>query len=107
MKPHGLRLSQEPLDPLPPPRQKRLHMTDQIDLSTLSFEDALKELEAVVARLESGDAALDEAISLYTRGDGLRAHCEKRLKDAQARIEKITLGADGQLSGTAPFEAAD
>jgi exodeoxyribonuclease VII small subunit len=82
-------------------------MKNETDLSALSFEDALKELEAVVARLESGDAALDEAITLYTRGDDLRAHCEKRLKDAQARIEKITLGADGQPSGTAPFDAAD
>jgi exodeoxyribonuclease VII small subunit len=64
----------------------------------------LRELETVVARLESGDAALDEAITLYTRGDTLRAHCEKRLKDAQARIEKITLGTDGQPSGTTPFD---
>jgi exodeoxyribonuclease VII small subunit len=82
-------------------------MKNETDLSALSFEDALKELEAVVARLESGDAALDEAITLYTRGDDLRAHCEKRLKDAQARIEKITLGTDGEPSGTAPFDAAD
>jgi exodeoxyribonuclease VII small subunit len=81
-------------------------MTDQPDLATLSFEDALKELESVVARLESGDAALDEAIALYTRGDALRGHCEKRLKDAQARIEKITIGSDGLPTGTAPFDPA-
>ncbi len=80
-------------------------MSDHNDLSALSFEDALRELEGLVARLESGDAALDEAIILYTRGDALRAHCENRLKDAQARIEKITLGADGQPNGTAPFDA--
>jgi exodeoxyribonuclease VII small subunit len=79
-------------------------MTDQPDLSALSFEDALKELEAIVAKLESGDAALDESIRLYARGEALRAQCEKRLKDAQARIEKITLGPDGAPSGTVPFD---
>jgi exodeoxyribonuclease VII small subunit len=79
-------------------------MTDQPDVAALSFEDALKQLETIVARLESGDAALDESIDLYTKGDALRAHCEKRLKDAQARIEKITLGTDGKPAGTAPFD---
>jgi exodeoxyribonuclease VII small subunit len=79
-------------------------MTDQPDLSALSFEDALRELETIVAKLESGDAALDESITLYTRGEALRGHCEKRLKDAQARIEKITLGPDGAPTGTASFD---
>jgi exodeoxyribonuclease VII small subunit len=79
-------------------------MTDQPDLSALSFEDALKELETIVAKLESGDAALDESISLYARGEALRAQCETRLKDAQARIEKITLAPDGTPSGTASFD---
>jgi exodeoxyribonuclease VII small subunit len=75
------------------------------DLSILSFEDALKRLETIVARLESGDASLDESITLYTQGDVLRAQCEARLKDAQARIEKISLGSDGKPDGTAPFDA--
>jgi exodeoxyribonuclease VII small subunit len=79
-------------------------MTDQPDLSALSFEEALKELETIVARLESGDATLDESIALYARGDALRGQCEKRLKDAQARIEKIVLSPDGTPSGTAPFD---
>jgi exodeoxyribonuclease VII small subunit len=78
-------------------------MTETLD--TLSFEDALRELEAIVARLETGDAALDESITLYTRGEALRGQCEARLKDAQARIEKITLGPDGAPDGTAPFDA--
>jgi exodeoxyribonuclease VII small subunit len=73
--------------------------------STLSFEEALKALETIVARLESGDASLDESITLYTQGDGLRAQCEARLKDAQARIEKISLGANGAPNGTQPFDA--
>jgi exodeoxyribonuclease VII small subunit len=76
------------------------------DLSTLSFEDALKRLETIVARLESGDASLDESITLYSQGDVLRAQCEARLKDAQARIEKISLGSDGKPVGTTPFDAS-
>jgi exodeoxyribonuclease VII small subunit len=81
-------------------------MIDQTNIDQLSFEDALKELEAIVARLESGDAALDESITLFTRGDALRAQCEARLKDAQARIEKITLGPDGKPTGTVPLDGA-
>lgn len=80
-------------------------MTDTPDpIAELSFEDALKQLEAIVARLESGEAALDESISLYTRGEALRSQCEARLKSAQARIELITLGSDGQPGGTTAFD---
>jgi len=80
-------------------------MTQEDDVAALSFEDALKRLEAIVARLESGEASLDESITLYAEGDQLRARCENRLADAQARIEKITLGEDGRPSGVAPFDA--
>lgn len=79
-------------------------MTDATDLSALTFEQALKRLEDIVAKLESGEAALDESITLYTQGEALRAQCEARLKDAQARIEKITLGANGQPSGATAFD---
>lgn len=75
------------------------------DLSQLSFEDALKRLEAIVHRLESGEASLDESITLYTEGDKLRSQCEARLKDAQMRIEKISLGSDGKPQGTVPFDS--
>lgn len=71
----------------------------------LSFEDALKELEVIVRQLESGDVPLDASISLYERGDRLRSHCQQRLDAAQARIEKIRVGADGQAVGTTPFDA--
>ncbi len=74
------------------------------DVTTLSFEDALKRLEHVVRELESGEATLDRAITLYEEGESLKQQCETRLKDAQARIEKITLGADGRPSGTTPFD---
>jgi exodeoxyribonuclease VII small subunit len=108
MKRAGRRLWLLPvLDHLPAPRQSSAmtDQTDQTDLSTLSFEAALKQLEQIVARLESGEAALDESITLYTKGEALRAQCEARLKDAQARIEKITLGANGQPAGTSAFDA--
>jgi len=73
------------------------------DVKDLSFEAALKRLEEIVRRLESGEAALDEAIKLYEEGDRLKQQCEARLKAAQARIEQIQLGPDGAPAGTAPF----
>ncbi|MBD3761314.1 exodeoxyribonuclease VII small subunit [Sphingomonadaceae bacterium G21617-S1] len=80
-------------------------MTDADSLTDLSFEEALKQLEAIVRQLESGDVPLDESITLYAKGDALRRRCEERLKAAQARIEKISLGADGAPRGTEPFDA--
>ena len=80
-------------------------MSDDPNISELSFEDALKRLEAIVHRLESGEASLDESIELYAEGDKLRGQCEQRLQAAQARIEKITLGPDGNPRGTQPFDA--
>ena len=76
------------------------------DLTALSFEDALKRLENIVQRLESGDESLDSSITLYTEGDALKTQCERRLKDAQARIEKISLGSDGAPIGTQPFDGS-
>jgi exodeoxyribonuclease VII small subunit len=73
----------------------------------LSFEDALRALEDVVRRLESGDVPLEDSIALYERGEELRKHCQKRLDAAQARIEKIVAGPDGTPAGTQPFDAAD
>ncbi|WP_380871539.1 exodeoxyribonuclease 7 small subunit [Sphingomonas sp. DBB INV C78] len=78
---------------------------DEDTISELSFEDALKRLEAIVQRLESGEEPLESSIKLYAEGDALRAQCEKRLKDAQARIEKIGLGADGRPAGATTFDA--
>lgn len=74
------------------------------EVAALSFEDALKRLEEIVRKLESGEESLDSSIKLYEEGDRLRAQCEARLKDAQARIERIVLGADGRPQGTAPFD---
>lgn len=76
-------------------------------ISELSFEDALRALEEVVRKLEGGEVPLDESIALYERGEKLRSHCQARLDAAQARIEKIVAGPDGQARGTVPFDAAD
>lgn len=75
------------------------------EIDTMSFEAALAELEGIVRTLEQGQAPLDESIALYQRGDRLKRHCETRLRDAQARIEKIALGPDGQPAGTTAFDA--
>lgn len=75
------------------------------DLSALPFEKAMAELETIVARLERGDVALEESIAIYERGEALKAHCETLLKKAEARIETITLGADGKAAGTTPLDA--
>lgn len=74
-------------------------------IAALSFEDALRRLEAIVQRLESGEATLDESITLYAEGDALRAQCERRLAAAQARIERIQLSPDGRPAGLQPFDA--
>lgn len=74
------------------------------DIGELSFEAALKRLEEIVRKLETGEASLDESIALYGEGDRLRQQCEARLAAAQARIEKIQLGRDGSPAGTAPFD---
>lgn len=71
-------------------------------LETMNFEDALKELETIVRRLEEGKLNLEEAIHAYERGAALKTHCEKKLKDARLRIEKIVLGANGSTE-TSPF----
>ena len=73
-------------------------MAEQPDIASMSFEDALKELEGIVSRLESGDAPLEESIALYERGAALKAHCEKKLTDAREKVEKIMLSESGEAS---------
>ncbi|WP_423142287.1 exodeoxyribonuclease VII small subunit [Parablastomonas sp. CN1-191] len=77
------------------------------DIAALTFEDALRALEDVVRKLESGEVPLDDSIDLYERGEALRKHCQARLDAAQARIERIVAGPDGQPTGTAPFDPAN
>jgi exodeoxyribonuclease VII small subunit len=74
------------------------------DIASLSFEDALSELEKLVKQLEDGKAKLDDAITAYERGAQLKRHCEAKLREAQAKIEQITVGPQGSVS-TKPFNS--
>ncbi len=74
------------------------------EIKALSFEEALEELKTIVGNLESGESKLDQAIAAYERGALLKSHCEAKLREAKAKIEKVNIGADGTPSGTEPFE---
>lgn len=74
------------------------------DITDMTFERALKELEAIVGKLERGDVELEESIAIYERGEALRDHCDRLLKAAEAKVEKLTLGADGKPTGTTPLD---
>ena len=78
---------------------------DLQDIATLPFERALADLEEIVTRLERGSVPLEESIAIYERGEALKTRCEALLRDAEMRIEKITLGPGGQPTGTEPFDA--
>jgi len=73
-------------------------------IEKMSFEDALKELEGVVDRLESGDTPLEQSIKLYERGAVLKAHCEAKLASAEEKVAQITKGADGLAQGLQPID---
>ncbi len=74
------------------------------DIKDMTFERALKELEGIVSRLERGDVELEESIAIYERGEALRDHCDRLLKQAEARVEKLTFAADGTPKGTEPLD---
>lgn len=78
-------------------------MSQSQAVETLSFEDALGELETIVKTLETGQTKLEDSISQYERGVALKNHCEKKLHEAQAKIEKITISKDGSVS-TQPLD---
>lgn len=77
---------------------------NQSDIKQMSFERALKELETIVGRLERGDVELEESITIYERGEALKEHCDRLLRQAEAKVEKLTFGSDGQPSGTRPLD---
>ena len=80
-------------------------MTDVVpDISAMPFEEALKRLEDIVTQLESGQAPLESSIDMYETGNRLRAHCDALLKNAEARIEKITLSSSGAPKGVEPLD---
>ena len=77
----------------------------QVAIEELSFEEALAELQALVKALEKGDFKLEEAIRAYERGAALKRHCEKKLREAQEKVDRIVVGTDGSLSSQpAKFE---
>jgi exodeoxyribonuclease VII small subunit len=79
--------------------------TKHTDIKDMTFERALKELESIVSRLERGDVELEESITIYERGEALRDHCDRLLKQAEAKVEKLTLGTGGAPRGTEPLDA--
>ena len=76
------------------------------DVAALPFEKALAELETIVAALERGDVPLEKSIELYERGNALKGHCDRLLRAAEARVEKITTDASGRPTGTEPLDPA-
>ena len=74
------------------------------DIAAMSFEQAMAELEQVVGQLERGEVPLDRSIALYERGAALKERCAALLKEAEERVEKITLGEGGRPTGTVPVE---
>jgi exodeoxyribonuclease VII small subunit len=81
--------------------------TDYADIKDMSFEQALKELEAIVDRLEKGDVELEASIQMYERGEALKAHCDALLRKAEAKVEKIALNSNNQPTGTEPLDVKD
>jgi exodeoxyribonuclease VII small subunit len=79
-------------------------LTDAKTIAALPFELAMKQLEEIVAKLEKGDIGLEDSIAAYEKGELLKARCEELLKQAEVRIEKIRLGADGKPAGTTPLD---
>jgi exodeoxyribonuclease VII small subunit len=69
-----------------------------VEIDAMSFEDALAELEGIVRRLEGGQVKLDDAIQSYERGAQLKRHCEKKLNEAQQRVDRIVIGSDGSVT---------
>ena len=76
--------------------------TNTDSIKKMSFEEAMGELESIVQKMESGDAKLEDSIQSYERGIALKQHCEAKLREAEEKIEKITISEDGSAK-TEPF----
>jgi len=74
------------------------------DVRKMPFEKAIEELESIVKRLEEGKVPLEESVTIYARGEALKTRCEELLKQAEARVEKITLDAAGKPAGSEPLD---
>ena len=78
--------------------------TTHADVKKLSFERAIEELETIVKRLEDGKVPLEESVAIYERGEALKRRCDELLRHAEARVDKITTDANGQVTGTEPLD---
>lgn len=78
--------------------------TENNDVTKLPFERAMDELESIVKRLEEGKVPLEESVAIYERGESLKQRCEELLRQAEARVEKITLDASGKPAGSEPLD---
>jgi exodeoxyribonuclease VII small subunit len=87
-------------------KRQEIEMADnnKTDVKKMSFELAIEELESIVRRLEEGKVPLEESVAIYERGEELKARCEELLRQAEARVEKITLDASGKPSGSEPLD---
>ncbi len=77
---------------------------DNSDVKALSFERAIEELESIVKRLEEGKVPLEESVTIYERGEALKRRCEELLRQAEARVDKITTDANGKPTDTEPLD---
>jgi len=75
------------------------------EVKEVSFEEALKELESIVQKLESGQVKLEEAVTAYEKGVQMQKICEEKLKEAQMKVEKLILDKEGKPAGKEPFDA--
>ena len=81
-------------------------MAENTDVNKLTFEKAIEELESIVKRLEGGQVPLEESVAIYERGQALKGRCEELLKQAEARVEKITLDSAGNPKGSTPLDVS-
>jgi exodeoxyribonuclease VII small subunit len=85
-------------------RENDMAENTQLDVKKLSFERAIDELETIVKRLEEGKVPLEESVAIYERGEALKRRCEELLRQAEARVDKITTDTNGEVAGTEPLD---
>jgi exodeoxyribonuclease VII small subunit len=85
-------------------RETNMAETSNTDIKKMPFERAIEELESIVKRLEEGKVPLEESVAIYERGEALKKRCEELLRQAEARVDKITLDASGKPTGSEPLD---
>jgi exodeoxyribonuclease VII small subunit len=85
-------------------QERDMAETNHADVKKLTFERAIEELETIVKRLEDGKVPLEESVAIYERGEALKRRCDDLLRQAEARVDKITTDSNGQVTGTEPLD---